>query len=202
MLMYTRTLAALTCGTLAVAMATLSQSRALALSEQAPPPAQAGAVSEAARQQILDFHSKDENGGSAEAGRPLFEQKCAACHRFGGIGKDVGPDLSTITSRFKKRDVLDSILWPSKVISEQYQSEMMELANGTVVVGVLMRESPTALFVRTQESPEKPVSIPKSTITNRAPSTVSLMPEGLINTLSQKDIADLLSFIMAPPPEK
>ena len=69
------------------------------------------------RDEILAAQVKDEKGGSPEAGRPLFEERCAVCHRFGGIGKDVGPDLSTITSRFKKKDILESILWPSRVIS-------------------------------------------------------------------------------------
>ena len=85
------------------------------------------------REQILEQHSKDEKGGSAEKGRPLFDKLCAGCHRFGGIGKDVGPDLTTITSRFKKRDILESVLWPSKVMSDQYQMEMFELNDGKIV---------------------------------------------------------------------
>ena len=69
-------------------------------------------------EEIFEFENKQEQAGSPEAGRPIFEKICATCHRFGeAIGKDVGPDLTTIASRFKKRDVLESILWPSKVIS-------------------------------------------------------------------------------------
>jgi putative heme-binding domain-containing protein len=153
-------------------------------------------------EEILDHHTKDEKGGSAEAGRPLYEKLCAGCHRFGAIGKDVGPDLSTITSRFKKRDILDSILWPSKVISDQYQAEMIELTNGSVVTGVLVRESAAAVLIRTGENPDKPVAVPKGQIANRAPSTVSLMPAGLLNGLSHTEIANLLAFVMAPAPAK
>ena len=61
------------------------------------------------REQILEQHAKDEKGGAADKGRPLYDKRCAGCHRFGGIGKDVGPDLTTIASRFKRRDVLESI---------------------------------------------------------------------------------------------
>jgi putative heme-binding domain-containing protein len=154
------------------------------------------------REQIFEYQNKQEGAGSPEAGRPIFERQCAICHRFGEIGKDVGPDLTTITSRFKKQDVLESILWPSKVISDQYQSEMFELDDKTIVSGVIVRESPAAVFVRTSDSPEKPVVIQKAKITTRAASTVSLMPEGLVDAYTQEDIANLLAFVMAPPPAK
>jgi putative heme-binding domain-containing protein len=154
------------------------------------------------RDEILAAQVKDEKGGAADAGRPLFEERCAACHRFGGIGKDVGPDLTTITSRFKKKDILESILWPSKVISDQYQAEMFELTDGKIVSGLIVRESAAAILVRTADAPEKPVAVPKAQIASRAPSTVSLMPEGLVDTLTPKQIADLLAFTMAPPPDK
>lgn len=154
-------------------------------------------------EQIFDAQTKDEKAGSPPAGRPIFEKACAACHRFGEqIGKDVGPDLTTITSRFKRRDVLESILWPSKVISDQYKSEMFELKDGTVVSGVIVRENANAVFVRTAASPEKPVQVPKAQIANRAESTVSLMPPGLLDGYSHEDIANLLAFVMAPPPGK
>jgi len=154
------------------------------------------------RDEILAAQVKDEKGGAADAGRPLFEERCAACHRFGGIGKDVGPDLTTITSRFKKRDILESILWPSKVISDQYQAEMFELTDGKIVSGLIVRESAAAILVRTAEAPDKPVAVPKAQIASRAPSTVSLMPEGLVDTLTPRQLADLLAFSMAPPPDK
>jgi putative heme-binding domain-containing protein len=164
--------------------------------------APATAAPQASREEILAAQTKDDTGGSAEAGRPLFDQRCAACHRFGGIGKDVGPDLTTITSRFKKKDVLESILWPSRVISDQYQAEMFEMKDGKVVSGVIIRETAAAVLIRTAESPDKPVAVAKAEIANRAASTVSLMPEGLFDGLSHKQIADLVTFVMTPPPDK
>jgi putative heme-binding domain-containing protein len=151
-------------------------------------------------EQIFEQQMKDEKAGSPVAGRPIYDKVCAACHRFGGIGSDVGPDLTTITSRFKRRDVLESILWPSKVISDQYKSEMFELKDGSVVSGVMVRESAAAVFVRTAANPEKPVPVPKAQIANRAESAVSLMPPGLLDAYSQEEIANLLAFMMAPPP--
>ena len=146
------------------------------------------------RDQILEQHSKDDKGGSAEKGRPLYENRCAGCHRFGGIGKDVGPDLTTITSRFKKRDILEAVLWPSKV--------MFQLNDGKIVSGLIVRENATAVLVRTAENPDKPVVVSKAQIADRATSTVSLMPEALFDDLSSTQIADVLAFVMAPPPDK
>jgi putative heme-binding domain-containing protein len=152
--------------------------------------------------EIFEFQNKQEQPGSAEAGRPIFDKQCASCHRFGEIGRDVGPDLTTIASRFKKRDVLEAILWPSKVISDQYKSEMIELSDGTIVTGVLVRENAIAVLLRTADNPDKPVQVPKAKIATRAESTVSLMPEGLLDGYSQTDIANLLTFVLAPPPAK
>jgi putative heme-binding domain-containing protein len=165
------------------------------------PGSQAGAA-KLTPEQIFDYQNKQEGGGSPEAGRPLFEKQCAICHRFGEMGKDVGPDLTTIVSRFKKRDVLESILWPSKIISDQYQSEMFELDDKTIVTGVIVRETSAAVFVRTADSPERPVMLQKAKITTRAASTVSLMPAGLLDGYSQEEIANLLAFVLAPPPAK
>ncbi len=154
-------------------------------------------------EEIFEFQNKQEAGGSADAGRVLYEKSCAVCHRFGeAIGRDVGPDLTTIASRFKKRDVLEAILWPSKTISEQYQSEMFELNDGKIVTGVIVRENAANVFVRTAESPERPVAVPKAQIANRAASSVSLMPEGLLDGYTQDDITNLLAFVMSPPPAK
>lgn len=150
--------------------------------------------------EILAYHTKDEKGGSAAAGRAPYEEKCASCHIFGGIGKEVGPDLTTITSRFKKTDILDAILFPSKVISDQYQAEMIELKDGKVVTGVLVRESAAVVLLLTGDNPDKPVSIPKGQIADRAVSPVSLMPEGLLDGMTHAQIADLLAFLQSPPP--
>lgn len=154
-------------------------------------------------EEIVEFQMKQEPAGSPEAGRPLYEKVCAGCHRFGeAIGKDVGPDLTTIASRFKKRDVLESILWPSKVISDQDKSEMFEMKDGSVLSGVIVRENAANVFLRTVESPDRPVPVPKAQIANRGESVVSLMPAGLLDGYSQTEISNLLGFVLAPPPAK
>ena len=154
-------------------------------------------------EEIFDVQTKQGQAGSPEAGRPIFEKICAACHRFGeAIGKDVGPDLSTIASRFKKRDLLESILWPSKVISDQYKSEMFEMKDGSILSGVIVRETAANVFLRTAASADRPVPVSKAQIANRGESAVSLMPAGLLDGYSQTEISHLLGFMLAPPPAK
>lgn len=173
-----------------------------AAQEPAGAPAQKPSGPQLSREDVLAAQMKDEKGGTAADGRPLFEERCAACHRFGGIGRDVGPDLTTITSRFKKADLLDSILWPSKVVSDQYQAEMFQMKDGKIVTGLIVRESATAILVRTADAPDKPAVVTKAQIADRAASTTSMMPEGLHEGLTQKQFADLIAFVMSPPPDK
>jgi hypothetical protein len=71
-----------------------------------------------------------------------------------------------------------------------------------VVSGLLVRENATALLIRTPENPDKPVVLAKTRVANRATSTVSMMPEGLLDSLTHDEIASLLAFVSAPAPEK
>ena len=154
-------------------------------------------------QQIMDTHtSPTAKPGTAAAGRKVFEKTCAQCHIFGGLGSSVGPDLTTINSRFKKRDILESIVFPSKTISDQYESEIIETADGAMINGLITRETAAGVQIRTATAPEKPMTVPKGKIKERRKSTVSFIPEGLLDPYTDADIANLLAFLQAPPPAK
>jgi putative heme-binding domain-containing protein len=152
--------------------------------------------------EIVEYHTKNDKAGTPAEGRPLYDKLCGACHIFGGIGREVGPDLTAIASRFRRADILDAIVYPSKVVSDQYQAEMFQLKDGRILSGVPVRESAAVIVIRTAETPEKPVSIPKGQIVERAVSPVSMMPAGLLTGLSHDEIASLLAFLQAPPPAK
>jgi putative heme-binding domain-containing protein len=137
---------------------------------------------------------------SAAKGRPTFERTCAQCHRFGSIGTDFGPDLSTLASRFRKRDVVEAILWPSKTVSDQYRAVEVATTDRQTLVGLVARDDAETLAI--QMTPvERPVAIAKAAVASRKASAVSLMPEGLVDDLSQQELADLLAFLLSPPPE-
>jgi putative heme-binding domain-containing protein len=130
-------------------------------------------------------------------GQPLFEKLCASCHRFGELGNDVGPDLTTLNSRFKKKDILESILWPSKIISDQYEAFMIETTGGDIITGAVVMEDDRRIVLRTAQQPDRPVQVPKSQIKTQQKSTVSLMPEELLTGLSHKEINVLIAFLQA-----
>jgi putative heme-binding domain-containing protein len=132
-------------------------------------------------------------------GQPFFEKLCASCHRFGELGTDVGPDLTTLNSRFKKKDILESILWPSKIISDQYESFMIETTNGDIISGAVVMEDDRRIVLRTAQNPDRPVQVAKAQIKTQAKSPVSLMPEELLTGLSHKEINALVAFLQAGP---
>ncbi len=136
---------------------------------------------------------------SREDGAALYEKACANCHLFGEIGKSVGPDLSTLSSRFKKSDIIDAILFPSKTISDQYQMTMVELNDGTIHSGLVFREDRQYLYLKNADFLERPLPLRLTDIKQRMESTASLMPEGLVgeNTLQQLD--SLVAYLLAGP---
>jgi putative heme-binding domain-containing protein len=133
-------------------------------------------------------------------GRAHFDQACAQCHRFGALGTDFGPDLTTLASRFKKRDVVEAILWPSRAVSDQYQSVEVTTTDKQTLFGLIAREDGEKIALQMTPA-ERPIEIAKAKVASRKPSPVSLMPEGLVDDLSQTQLADLLAFLLAPPPQ-
>jgi putative heme-binding domain-containing protein len=138
---------------------------------------------------------------SPEAGRVVYEKVCATCHRFGSIGTDIGPDLTTISSRFQKKDIVESILYPSKAISDQYDVTMIETTDGEILSGMLVREDAQTLHMRTADQFGRPFEVAKSKIKKRQKSPISMMPEGLVDDFSIQQIAGLIAFMQSTPPK-
>jgi putative heme-binding domain-containing protein len=137
-------------------------------------------------------------GRSFENGQEAFAAaQCLACHKFGNEGGSVGPDLTTVASRFGPRDVLESSIEPSKVVSEQFQSMRFELKDGDDVSGLIVDETPEKYSVLINPLESVKMDIPKANITSRMPSKLSPMPEGLLNILTKEEILDLLAYIQS-----
>ena len=139
-------------------------------------------------------------GRNFRRGREAYlAAQCAACHKFGNdpatIAGDVGPDLTAVASRFTRRDILESIIEPSKVISEQYMNTAVRLKNGDTVVGRVLEDTPDKLVLSPdQRKPEK-VTVNKKDVERRVPSQLSPMPSDLVNVLTKDEILDLLAYI-------
>ncbi len=105
--------------------------------------------------------------------------------------------MSAVGRRLSPRDLLESILLPSKVIVDGYATTEIETKSGEVVMGRVEREDDHAVVIRPPTANESAVSIRKNDIRTRALSKISNMPTGTLNTLSAKQILDLLAFLIS-----
>jgi len=145
---------------------------------------------------LLPELDKVSKGRSFEKGKQAFnDAQCIACHRFGNEGGSVGPELAAASSKYTRRDILESILEPSKVVSEQYQNTALTLKNGDDVSGRVVEENSRRLVMVTDPLKQTQQEIQKNEIKERKPSKVSPMPEGLANILTREEILDLLAYI-------
>jgi len=124
-------------------------------------------------------------------GRSLFSQSCASCHRLFGTGGEVGPDL-TGAGRKDIDYLLSNIVDPSAVVNKDFTMTVLSLADGRSVSGIVMSETDTVLSVQT---PKERVAIAKADVEKRTPSTLSLMPDAILQPLTREQIADLVAYL-------
>ncbi len=139
-------------------------------------------------------------GRSFESGRDAFRQTgCSQCHRFAGEGGSVGPDLNGVARRLSMHDLLESLILPSKVIAEGYAITEIELKSGAgePITGRVEREDEQAIIIRPIGANEELVTIQKKDIRQRQLSGTSNMPAGIVNTLTEGQILDLLAYLIS-----
>ncbi|MGN6544422.1 MAG: HEAT repeat domain-containing protein, partial [Aureliella sp.] len=140
------------------------------------------------------FNSNEGKAGSADHGAAVFKKaQCASCHRYGSSGTAVGPDLSAVAKRFTKKELLESILFPSHVISDQYAARRVVTASGHVYNGLVTKKLDGSLVVKDSDLEEHHVA--EEDIEEVLPSKVSLMPSGLLDSLSADEIRDLFAYL-------
>jgi len=124
--------------------------------------------------------------------------RCVVCHRFGEDGGATGPDLTQAAGRFQLKDLVEAIVQPSKVVSDQYKATIVQTADGKVVTGRVVAESPEKITIVTDpEDATKFVEIRRSDIEELLPATESLMPKGLLDQLNETEVLDLLAYTLS-----
>ena len=122
---------------------------------------------------------------------------CFQCHALAGEGAPVGPDLTRAAGRFSKRDLLESILEPSKTISDLYQNIVLTTRDGESLIGRIVYHlhgdavnvNPIMLDAATT------IAVNRNDILSIEPSKTSPMPEGLLAPLHREEVLDLLAYI-------
>jgi putative heme-binding domain-containing protein len=134
-----------------------------------------------------------------ERGRQLFgEAKCYACHRVKGEGGAQGPDLTAAAGRFSVHDLLESIIEPSKVISDQYADLVITMNNGKIVTGRIINLHKDTMTVNTDMlNPTATTSVSAKDVDTMVTSKISPMPTGLVDGFNVDEIQDLAAFILA-----
>jgi putative heme-binding domain-containing protein len=134
-------------------------------------------------------------------GRAMFAAaNCFACHRFASEGGSFGPDLSGLAGRFGHRDLIEAVVDPSKVISDQYQAVVIRTTDGRIVTGRIINLSGDGMTVNTDMlNPGQggSTSVRKSQIEEMLPSKTSMMPNGLLDTMNENEVLDLLAFLLS-----
>lgn len=136
---------------------------------------------------------------SHEVGEHLFKMAaCSSCHKMGGEGQALGPDLATLDAKMTLSDLVRDVIEPSWRINEKYVSNSLLLADGRVLTGLIVEETADAVkIIANPAAPDKPVTVPKDEIDERSVSKVSLMPQGVLNKFTQEEILDLIAYVYA-----
>lgn len=134
----------------------------------------------------------------AHGKRSFAAARCVVCHRYGEEGGATGPDLTQAAGRFKLEDLVDAIIHPSKVVSDQYKASIVQTADGRVVTGRIVSESADSITVVTDpEDATKFAVLERSDIEEILPSSESLMPKGLLDQLGEAEVLDLLAYVLS-----
>jgi putative heme-binding domain-containing protein len=130
--------------------------------------------------------------GDATRGLAVYQRACVICHRAGGQGMEVGPDLLTVKNKGRPA-LLTAILEPNKEIAAQYMSFLVQTRAGESYLGVIAEDTAAQLTLKLPGGGAK--TILRADVTGSSSDGRSLMPEGLEGGLTTQDMADLLTFI-------
>jgi putative heme-binding domain-containing protein len=137
-------------------------------------------------------------GRDFERGRNMYlATRCASCHTMQGEGGFIGPDLTQLGTRFSPKDMLEAIVEPNAVISDQYAATVLSLKDGNTVVGRLVNEDEEKYYVSQNPfAPDYIREISKAGVQDKKLSAMSVMPPGLIRSLNEEELKDLIAYLM------
>jgi putative heme-binding domain-containing protein len=144
-------------------------------------------------QALSDFVYK--HTGDAAKGAVIFEKaQCVKCHRVRDKGEKIGPELTKVVQRLTRREIVESVLFPSHQIVDPYSTRLVELKNGKILSG-LVGESAEGYTIL-QSNAEK-IVIARTDVESMHASPLSAMPTGLLDPYKSEDMADLIAFLHA-----
>jgi uncharacterized repeat protein (TIGR03806 family) len=143
------------------------------------------------RASILKLAGDPGRGRDVFAGNPAAQ--CKNCHKAGGTGETVGPDLTKIGTKYDRAALLDQILEPSRTIEPQYVAYQLETKDGRVIGGLVMEKNAKEVILK--DAQRNTVRVPAEQVEQLVPQSRSLMPELLLRDLTPQQVADLLEYL-------
>jgi putative membrane-bound dehydrogenase-like protein len=155
--------------------------------------AQGGGLPDADRQKVIDeLRPILAKTGDVGLGKKAFLEHCAKCHKHGGEGQQIGPDLTGFAVH-PKEEILIHILDPSRSVEGNYKAYTAQLFDGRVITGLLASETRTSIELLDAEN--KRHAINRDDIEELQESAKSLMPEGFEKTMTVDELTNLLEFM-------
>ncbi len=136
--------------------------------------------------------------GDLAQGRQLFRERCATCHRLGGEGETIGPDL-TYANRHDRDFLLLSLVDPAGVVRKEYQAYNLATKDGRVLSGLIVEQTPDMIIVR--DAKGERTRVPRLEIETLKEMETSLMPESLYKDFSPAQLRDLFRFLQNEQPD-
>jgi putative heme-binding domain-containing protein len=136
--------------------------------------------------------------GDVAQGKALFFRKkaaCSGCHRVGAEGGLTGPGLTDISKMRSARELLEAILYPSPILTPDYELFSVDTVAGQNYNGIITRLTPSAVWLRNTNRVENKIEV--QSIRNMTPSSSSIMPKGLGDLLTKDELRDLLAYLQS-----
>lgn len=143
---------------------------------------------------LRHLNSVDANLGSAARGATVFAKAlCVRCHRYGELGDAEGSDLTTISKRLMRKEIVEAVLYPSYRIPNDQATKTVITASGRIRSGTVNVASAGDVLVRQRDGAE--VTVPQSELDEIHLNRASEMPTGLLDTLTFQEVTDLFAFL-------
>ena len=148
--------------------------------------------------ELAEKFAAKKSGFNYERGKQMFAvAQCYKCHRFAGQGGIQGPDLTASSQRFSTKDMLTAIIEPNKEISDQYEATVFQTEEETVIGRVANLNGDNLMVATNMLDPGNFINLKRSDIIDMKPSKASMMPSGLLDTLTEEEIFDLLVYLQS-----
>jgi putative heme-binding domain-containing protein len=129
-----------------------------------------------------------------EKGRAVFQHTCASCHTLFDEGGKLAPEL-TGAQRSNLDYILENVVDPSAVVPDRYKAAYFETSDDRLISGIVQQENESTVTIQTQAGP---ITLPRADVVKQTQSNVSLMPEGLLASLSEDEIVNLVAYLQSP----